>query len=411
MERNSKPAHKKRGTKRGHKRKNSEKREAEKEKNQWGEQPSDALEFEESEMPGREDEPQTTYLKTEELDMLQSGKQGRGKNKKRKLNDEPEQTGDSEDTLTSSALGKTGLPPGFKKRPSDIKNKVKRAEVYRKVLHEKKKLKRKERKQKQKQRELLGDDAPPKQEPKTQDNTREFDETIVRPEDQEVLEDEAIDEFAEHFNGAKEPKILITTSIKPSASIYKFIKEDLMTVLPEAHFYKRGTYEIKQIVEFAKRRDFTDLIVINENSKKMNALLLVHLPEGPTAMFKLTSVVPRRKISGHARPGDHKPELILNNFNTRLGHTVGRMLGSLFPSTPDFKGRSVATFHNQRDFIFFRFHRYIYQGEKKVRLQEIGPRFTLKLRSLQHGTFDPVFGKFEWVYKKELETSRRRFFL
>ena len=32
-------------------------------------------------------------------------------------------------------------------------------------------------------------------------------------------------------------------------------------------------------------------------------------------------------------------------------------------------------------------------------LQEIGPRFTLKLRSLQKGTFDSKFGEYEWIHK------------
>lgn len=89
-------------------------------------------------------------------------------------------------------------------------------------------------------------------------------------------------------------------------------------------------------------------------------------------------------------------------------------------------------------------YRYIYESEKKARLQEIGPRFTLKLRSIQRGTFDSEHGDYEWIYKvpahshlfllertcpdphfpifllllsyhphnqKENETSRRRFFL
>ena len=54
----------------------------------------------------------------------------------------------------------------------------------------------------------------------------------------------------------------------------------------------------------------------------------------------------------------HRPEVILNNFNTRLGHSVGRMLASLFNADPNYSGRRVVTFHNQRDFIFFRQHRY-----------------------------------------------------
>ena len=62
---------------------------------------------------------------------------------------------------------------------------------------------------------------------------------------------------------------------------------------------------------------------------------------------------------GHGRSTSHLPEVILNNFTTRLGHTVGRMFAALFPHDPQFKGRRAVTFHNQRDFIFFRHYRYV----------------------------------------------------
>jgi ribosome production factor 1 len=80
---------------------------------------------------------------------------------------------------------------------------------------------------------------------------------------------------------------------------------------------------------------------------------------------------------------------------------------------PQFEGRQVVTFHNQRDFIFVRHHRYIYrkEGDKtRARLQELGPRFTLKMKWLQEGSFDTEFGEFEWMSKrKQQETSRRKF--
>jgi ribosome production factor 1 len=45
-------------------------------------------------------------------------------------------------------------------------------------------------------------------------------------------------------------------------------------------------------------------------------------------------------------------------------------------------------------------------------VQELGPRFTLKLKWLQEGTFDTQFGEYEWIHKrKEMDTSRRRFHL
>jgi len=124
----------------------------------------------------------------------------------------------------------------------------------------------------------------------------------------------------------------------------------------------------------------------------------------------LNSIVIHKNISDKAKATDHNPELILNNFNTRLGHSIGRMFGALFPKKPEFKGRRVVTFHNQRDFIFFRHHRYIFETNKKARLQEIGPRFTLKLKSLQRGVLDSK-AEYEWVYKKQQDKSKRKFFL
>lgn len=61
------------------------------------------------------------------------------------------------------------------------------------------------------------------------------------------------------------------------------------------------------------------------------------------------------------------------------------MFAQLFPSLPQFRGRQVATLHNQRDFLFFRRHRYAFTSPTSAKLQEIGPRFTLKLRWMRKG--------------------------
>ena len=146
-------------------------------------------------------------------------------------------------------------------------------------------------------------------------------------------------------------------------------------------------------------------------SSNVDGVTIVHLPNGPTAYFRLSNVRLSKDIRGHGKVQDYKPELILNNFNTRLGSIIGRMFCALFPQQPEFQGRQVATFHNQRDFIFFRRHRYIFRNGEKADIQELGPRFTLRLEALQKGTFDPEFGEYEWMHKPELDTSRRKFFL
>ena len=81
-----------------------------------------------------------------------------------------------------------------------------------------------------------------------------------------------------------------------------------------------------------------------------------HLPNGPTAYYRLSSIRYVREIKNRARFNNCRPEVIINNMTTRLGHTVGRMLASIFHYDPQFKGRKVVTFHNQRDYIFFRHH-------------------------------------------------------
>lgn len=43
--------------------------------------------------------------------------------------------------------------------------------------------------------------------------------------------------------------------------------------------------------------------------------------------------------------------------------------------------------------------RYIFRNAQKVGIQELGPRFTLKLRSLQRGTFDSKYGEYIWIHK------------
>ena len=58
--------------------------------------------------------------------------------------------------------------------------------------------------------------------------------------------------------------------------------------------------------------------------------------------------------------------------------------------------------------------RYMFPEEKggsKARLQEIGPRFTLKLKSMQSGAFDSSRGEYEWINLAEKDKLKRCFAL
>ncbi|GBE86418.1 Brix domain-containing protein [Sparassis crispa] len=400
--------------------------------------------------------------------------------------------------------------PTARFEPSSIKNKVKREEIARKQKQKRGKDKLERRLARAK---LEANDPAAKKRrlaqnvPRTLDNTREFDPSILtanpaaasssssaqaeasasslsesgqqheQPQDEAAL-DIASDPFASYFSGDVDPsvppKVLITTSSKATRITYDFC-EELVDVFPGAEFIRRKKgkgFEMGRIAGWAAGRGYSHMMVVNEDVKKPNALTLIYLPEGPTAYFKLTSIESSKKLSGHARSTAHFPELVLNGFVTRLGHTVGRLFQTLFPPMPEFQGRQVVTLHNQRDFLFFRRHRYAFRSTEKVALQEIGPRFTLKLRSLRKGlpavknlgepckplefdTFEegepstvndvdmvdgqkggdddadataqsehdaeaqkkrtkvqpPAEDEYVWVWKPELETTRRTFFL
>ncbi|KAK2107109.1 Ribosome production factor 1 [Saguinus oedipus] len=81
-----------------------------------------------------------------------------------------------------------------------------------------------------------------------------------------VAYDEATDEFASYFNKQTSPKILITTSDRPHGRTVRLC-EQLSTVIPNSHVYYRRGLALKKIIPQCITRDFTDLIVINEDRK------------------------------------------------------------------------------------------------------------------------------------------------
>jgi ribosome production factor 1 len=325
---------------------------------------------------------------------------------------------------------------GVTRNPSHITNRLKRSEVYGKYLQQKKVEKKQARIQRIKEAEALGEDEKEtkKAKPRTLDNAREVEPTMV-VQDPEVAADEAGDEFARYFQSETPPKVLVTTRPRPSQRLFYFIA-DLQRLIPKLHFYPRKKFSLKEICQFASNKDFTHVIILSENAKHCNGMTISHIGGGdmlgPTAFFKVSNVVTSQNIPNHGASTSHIPELNLHGFGTRLGHRVGRLLGSLFPHDAEFQGRQVVTFHNQRDYVFIRHHRYVFEEKKnatkqkkdepekplelkdrvKARLQELGPRFTLKLRWMQSGTFDTQFGEYEWIHKrKEMDTTRRRFHL
>jgi ribosome production factor 1 len=205
---------------------------------------------------------------------------------------------------------------------------------------------------------------------------REYDETTVKPPaaaggdqvdagdgggdgegvDEETLWDIGNDDYKDYFSKSYEPKVLITSNDNPHSKTIAFMKE-LTRIIPNSEPKWRKNSSIKKMVRQSMEKGFTDIVIVNEDNRIPNGLVISHLPDGPTAHFRLSNVKITREIKKDWRKmTSHRPEVILNNFSTRLGHAVGRMLASLFHYDQQFAGKRCVTFHNQRDYVFFRHH-------------------------------------------------------
>lgn len=87
------------------------------------------------------------------------------------------------------------------------------------------------------------------------------DETMIEdPNDEDIVGENNIDEFDKYFNRETTPKILLTTNRRPRGKIFDFLKELRLTI-PNLEYYPRENFRIKEIIEMAKERDFTDIMV------------------------------------------------------------------------------------------------------------------------------------------------------
>lgn len=226
------------------------------------------------------------------------------------------------------------------------------------------------------------------------------------------------------------PKILVTTSLH--STLHHHAKQ-LTNLFPNSVYIRRSAhrhayeFSIREIAKFASNRNYTALVILNEDQKRPASLTIVHLPQGPTFTFTISNWIDGKQIAGHGKPTEHWPELILNNFRTPLGLLSAHLFKSLFPAQPDFEGRQVVTLHNQRDYIFVRRHRYVFREKReteksvvgadgkemkgaegiKTGLQELGPSFTLKLRRVDKG-IQRASGQ-EWEWKGGMEKQRTKF--
>lgn len=90
-------------------------------------------------------------------------------------------------------------------------------------------------------------------------------------------------------------------------------------------------------------------MIAHEHRGEPDALVVCHLPYGPTAFFGIYNTVLRHDIGDKAQIGtvsEAYPHLIFDNFTSKLGERVSGILKHLFPP-PKAESKRVMTFANQ----------------------------------------------------------------
>lgn len=179
-------------------------------------------------------------------------------------------------------------------------------------------------------------------------------------------------------------------------------------MFPNAVRFNRGAYKMKDLMEVAERKSFTDVVIVHEHRGEPDGLIVCHMPIGPTIYFGLQNATLRHDLNIKANPmSQANPHLIFDNMNSRLGERVTKILKSLFP-IPKPDSKRVITFANHNDLISFRHHTYEKPDYNKVELSEVGPRFDLRPYMIKLGNLMHKEAEIEWVQRNYMSSSKKR---
>ena len=251
------------------------------------------------------------------------------------------------------------------------------------------------------------------------------------------LEDDATARLRSHVDdeyasaGYRDPKVCVTTSRDPSSRLRQFAAE-VRLLFPGGVRFNRGGTSLADVVAAARDADFSDIVVLQETRGEPDALVVSHLPFGPTAYFTLSGAVLRHEIEGSPPVSEAAPRLIFAGFTTPLGRRVQDILKHLFPPPRPDSAR-VLTFSNASDFVSFRHHTFTggkgaggsgggggggdaaaagggggAKAAAAVAITEVGPRWEMRPYQIKLGTLEQDTAETEWVLKSFTNTARKR---
>lgn len=207
--------------------------------------------------------------------------------------------------------------------------------------------------------------------------------------------------------GIEDPRVVVTTSSKPSRALKQFSKE-ICLLFPNCQKINRGANDIKSLVKSCASNNISDLVIVTETHGKPDGMIISHLPYGPTAFFTLHNVVTRHSIKDQA-PGvpQSYPNLIFHNFKSKIGSRFLNILKFMYP-VPRMDASRTVTFYNEDDLICLRHHSFK-KNRNEVDLTELGPRMDLQPYKIILGTIDMVqTAETEWVYRPYMNTSYKK---
>ncbi|GAW79717.1 U3 small nucleolar ribonucleoprotein protein [Plasmodium gonderi] len=271
------------------------------------------------------------------------------------------------------------------------------------------------------------------------------------------------------FCGIENPRVLITTSRNPSTQLESFAKE-FKLLIPNSEKINRGSYFIKDILNFARKNNITDVIIIHEYKGKPRNLIICHLPFGPTLFCTIKDCKMRHDFMDQLNSmSSCNPHLIFHNFNSDLGKRIMSIFKYLFPPVKirmnkrklsknknqngtdassqtqlpvannvlyqtggridneeeeednelqiafknneymriqKFENNRVITFFNKNDIIYFRHYNWETNEKNEIILNEVGPRFSFLVYKINKETLDSLNEDYEYVYRPFLNSKK-----
>lgn len=175
----------------------------------------------------------------------------------------------------------------------------------------------------------------------------------------------------------------LITQRRPNKKILTIVK-NLLFLIPNTVYFNRNNYKMRQIFLYFRNNKLETLFFLKQRGENSVTLWQINLKRKFSIAFKVISFLPKENLPTQKSMQNYFPEIIMKKFRGNTGKFLSSIFRNLFSSKPDLKGRQVLCFFFEKNYILVRFFRYIFSGSRKdVKLQEIGPRFSLGLLKIQ----------------------------